>query len=68
MITRRKLVISLGASAFAPLVSLAQPPARVYRIAFIGSGSASMYENRLGGLREQLRTLGYVEGDRKSVV
>lgn len=62
MNTRRKLVVAMGAGVLAPLVSLAQPTARVYRIAFIGSGSASMYGNRMNGLREQLRTLGYVEG------
>lgn len=62
MNTRRKLVAAMGAGVLAPLVSLAQPTARVYRIAFIGSGSASMYGNRMNGLREQLRTLGYVEG------
>lgn len=62
MNTRRKLVIAMGAGAFAPLASFAQPAAKVYRIAFIGSGSASMYSNRTDGLREQLRTLGYIEG------
>ena len=67
MITRRKLVIALGASTFAPLVSVAQPVARVYRITFIGSGSVSMYASRTDGLREQLRALGYVEGKNLAV-
>ena len=67
MNTRRKLVIAIGAVTLAPLPSIAQPAARVYRIAFIGSGAASMYANRTDGLREQLRTLGYVEGKNLTV-
>ena len=67
MNTRRKLVIAIGAVTLAPLTSFAQPAARVYRIAFIGSGAASMYANRTDGLREQLRTLGYVEGKNLTV-
>ena len=61
---RRKLLIALGASALAsPLASFAQQqPAKVSRIGFLGSASATAYASRVEALRAGLRDLGYVEG------
>ena len=62
MITRRELVIALGAGALEPLASLAQAPAKVWRIEFLGSESAAAYARRLDALRAGLADFGYVEG------
>ncbi len=65
MNTRRKLLVALGAAAFAsPLTSHAQPAAKVWRIGYLDYGSrksmvdAGRYAALMDGLREQ----GYVEG------
>jgi len=61
--TRRKLLISLGASALAaPLAAFAQQKGRFWRIGFLGTASASGMAGRVEALRAGLRDLGYVEG------
>ena len=66
MLTRRRLVIALGAGALAPLAALAQKPAAKFaRIGFLSAASASQAETG-EALRKGLRDLGYVEG--KNVV
>ena len=63
MITRRRVVLALGAGALAPFASFAQqPPAKVFRIGFLGLASASRWASRVEALRSGLRDLGYVEG------
>jgi putative ABC transport system substrate-binding protein len=66
MNNRRKLVIALGAGALvAPLASFAQQqPAKIARIGFLSSESASDVQerSRVEALREGLRELGYAEG------
>ena len=63
MITRRRVVIALGAGAFAaPLASFAQEPAKIARIGFLGAGSASVTASWVEALRTGLRDLGYIEG------
>ena len=64
MITRRRIVLGVGAGALAaPLASFAQQqPAKVYRIGFLTPSSVSAYATRLEGLRAGLSELGYVEG------
>lgn len=63
MNNRRKLLVVLGASAFAaPLVSFAQQKGKVWRIGFLGAISASGYASQVEGLRSGLRDFGYVEG------
>jgi putative ABC transport system substrate-binding protein len=65
--TRRRLLTALGAGALlAPFASLAQQPARIFRIGLIAVGSASSSASRVEGLRSGLREFGYVEG--KNVV
>ena len=68
MNTRRRLVLALGASALAaPLASFAQQkPAKVPRIGYLDTASASGTASRADVLRAALRELGYVEG--KNVV
>ena len=61
MITRRNLLIGLGAASLgAPLKSLAQ--SKTFRIGFLGPVSASSYASRIAAFRQALRELGYVEG------
>jgi putative ABC transport system substrate-binding protein len=65
MNNRRKLVIALGGGVLAaPLASFAQQQSgKVYRIGFLGLGSAtSSYAILVDALRAGLRDLGYVEG------
>ncbi len=62
MISRRQLLIALGASSLAaPFGSLAQPQSRVWRIGFLGAASASGYVKEVDAIRAGLRDLGYVE-------
>jgi putative tryptophan/tyrosine transport system substrate-binding protein len=51
-----------GSLLAAPLAAEAQQATRVYRVAFLGSTSASGYADQLQAFREGLRALGYVEG------
>ena len=63
MTTRRELLIALGAGALvAPLASIAQQPAKLARIGFLGVESASGYRSQVEALRAGLRDFGYVEG------
>ena len=63
MITRRKIVIAIGASALgAPLASLAQTQQKVHRIGYLGPETLANSGNRLETLRAGLRDFGYVEG------
>ena len=64
MITRRRVVLALGAGALAPLASFAQQqPPKVARIGYLGPTSGAASEPRyLEPLRAGLRDLGYVEG------
>ena len=63
MITRRRLVLALGAGAFAPFASFAQQrPAKIPRIGFLAGGMAAALTDRLDALRAGLRELGFEEG------
>jgi putative ABC transport system substrate-binding protein len=60
--TRRQLLIALGAGVLAaPFASRAQQQ-RVYRVGFLGNSTAALEGNLVGPFREGLRDLGYVEG------
>ena len=61
---RRKFLTTLGAGAFAiPLASLAQQrPKKAARIGFLGNSTAAFEANLVGPFRQELRDLGYVEG------
>ena len=63
MITRRKIVVALGAAALAPFACFAQQqPAKIYRIGWLGTAFASGYVREVDAVRAGLRELGYVEG------
>jgi len=64
MISRRRVVLSIGASALtSAFASLAQDrPGKVHRIGFVGVASAAEMAPRVEGLRAGLRELGYIEG------
>jgi putative tryptophan/tyrosine transport system substrate-binding protein len=55
------LAIAL-AFVFSGAVVQAQQAKKVWRIGFLGSGSAAGYKSRVNAMREGLRDLGYVEG------
>lgn len=60
---RRKLVVTLGlAPLVAPLRLFAQQAGKTYRIGFLGAGWQTTVAKQFAALREELRTLGYVEG------
>src|SRR5262249_12368122 len=61
-VKRRDFIRLLGGAAAWPLAARAQQSARVFRIGFLGFGSASTWSNRVEALRAGLRDLGYVEG------
>ena len=65
MITRRKIIITLGASAFAsPLSSIAQPATKVWRVGFLSQRHLDFVDADYyyGPFRQGLRELGYVVG------
>jgi putative ABC transport system substrate-binding protein len=63
VVTRRAFIGTLaGGLLAAPLAAEAQPAGKVWRIGYLGSGSASGQGNRADALRAGLRELGYVEG------
>ena len=62
MIDRRGFMAGMAASLATPFAVEAQQAVKVWRIGFLGSGSASAGGNRVEALRLGLRELGYVEG------
>ena len=61
MITRRQLVVALGAGMLAPLVSFAQGK-RVYRVGVLTSEGVASSRQRMAAFAAALREFGYVEG------
>jgi putative ABC transport system substrate-binding protein len=60
---RRRLVIALGTSAIAsPLGVMAQQPTKVWRIGYLGDGTAASRAVDLREFRASLEELGYVHG------
>ena len=64
MITRRKLVLSLGASALAPLASFAQQQSKVWRVGFLAQRHLDLVDAdyNYGPFTQGMRELGYVVG------
>ena len=62
MITRRKMLMALGASALAPLASFAQQQGKVWRIGYLGEIEPSRSITRLHGFKAGLNALGYADG------
>ena len=61
MITRRKLIIALGAGTFAPLTSFAQQQGKVWRIGHLQETVPSNYGG-FDAFKAGMSALGYMEG------
>ena len=61
MVSRRRIVITLGAGALAPLASFGQPR-KVWRIGFLWE-EPSTYAARSDAFKAGMTALGYIEGD-----
>src|SRR5215831_7711737 len=59
---RRELMTLLGGAAAWPLAARAQQPAKLPRIGFLGSGSASSWSPWTAAFLQRLNELGWVEG------
>lgn len=67
MTTRREILFALGALA-APFAARAQQSGKSWRIGFLSSGSLGSGPNEnVEAFREQLRSLGYIEGRNLSI-
>ena len=63
MNNRRRLVIALGAGAFAAsYASFAQPQDKVWRIGYLATSSPATMQPHLNEFRDGMRERGYVEG------
>ena len=64
MITRRKIVLALGAGALAPLASFAQQQGKVWRIGFLSLRHLDLVDadSNYGPFTQGMRELGYVVG------
>jgi putative ABC transport system substrate-binding protein len=58
---RRTFVAGVAATAF-PFAAFSQQPAKVYRVGFLGTASASGYLREVEWIRTGLRSFGYEEG------
>ena len=59
---RRDLLAVVGGTALWPLAAQAQPASKVWRIGYLGFGTAAASADRVEALRAGLRALGYIEG------
>ena len=59
---RREFIALLGASPAWPNAGYPQQPGKIFRIGFLGVGSAANWANRIEALHGGLRDLGYVDG------
>src|SRR5438067_3239237 len=59
---RRELIALLGGAIAWPLVAHAQQASKVWRIGYLGFGTAAGFADRAEALRAGLRDLGYIEG------
>ena len=63
VVSKSVFYFAVCAMLFARCTSaVAEQPAKIPRIGFLGSGSPSAYKSRTEGFRQGLRELGYVEG------
>ena len=59
---RRELIALLGGAIAWPLIAHAQQASKVWRIGYLGFGTAAGFADRAEALRAGLRDLGYIEG------
>ena len=64
MVTRRRIVIALGAGALAPLAAFAQQQGKVWRVGFLSLRHLDLVDTDYyyGPFTQGMRELGYVEG------
>jgi putative ABC transport system substrate-binding protein len=62
MITRRRIVLALGANTIAPLASFAQQPQKSYRVGVLAFSSPASVGLMIEAFTSGLAELGYVEG------
>ena len=64
VITRRKIVLALGAGALAPLASFAQPQGKVWRVGFLSQRHMEFVDAdyQYGPFTRGMLELGYIEG------
>ena len=64
MVTRRRVVLALGAGALAPFFSLAQQQGKIWRVGFLALRHIEFVDADYyyGPFRQGMRELGYVEG------
>ncbi len=63
MVTRRRVVMALGAGTVLPLTALAQPQGKVWRIGYLGDGTAAgRAADSFEPFRDALADLGYIDG------
>ena len=69
MVTRRRVVIALGAGAIAPLAPLAAfaQQQRVYRVGVLAGGTSETSRRSVDAVVDGLRNFGYVEGKNVSI-
>ena len=69
MNTRRKLVIAVGANAFAPLTLFAQVPGKVWRIGFLVPRHVDFVDSDYihGPFLQGMRELGYLQGKNRLI-
>ena len=61
-LTRRKLMLALGAGVLLPLPTLAQEQGKVARIGFLNASSAAFGKTRIDAFLAGMRELGHVDG------
>ena len=63
MVTRREMVLALGAGALAPLAAFAQQPmSKIPHIGYLSQGSEASRGAFLGAFRDGLRDFGWIDG------
>jgi putative ABC transport system substrate-binding protein len=67
VISRRAFLETVGVGLFAAPPAEAQPPAKVHRVGFLGSSSASTYAPLIDALRHGLRDFGRIEGQNVTI-
>ena len=67
MISRRSFLATGAVLLAAPLTAAAQPPGKVYRIGFLGTGNPTTGAPTRDAFRQGLRELGWIEGQNVSI-
>jgi putative ABC transport system substrate-binding protein len=66
-VTRRAFITLLGGAAACPIAARAQQPAKLPTIGVLHPSSLEAFAERLGGFRQGLKDIGYVEGENVAI-